>query len=148
MTLHWVHLSGESRAAVGTRLMSDHLPPWGSGAAREAVVRTCQEIALQCQRVATMYAAVAIRDENGYSRSGRLDQDELSHVTVHDPDPTADPGTATGYRTCQFEWVDETSPTLSLSWSCTRERGHHGQHLAGTGEWVAAVRAACSHCPT
>ena len=87
---------------------------WGSDAAREAAERTCQAVALRCQ-------------------------DELRNVTVDDPDPTVAPGTATGYRTCQFEWVDETSQTVSLSWSCTRERGHQGQHLAGTGESVAAV---------
>ncbi|MGH3811715.1 MAG: hypothetical protein ACRDUV_04555 [Pseudonocardiaceae bacterium] len=86
-----------------------------------------------------MYASVDIPDEDGPNRSGSLGHDELEHVTVGDPDPTADPGTATGYRTCQFEWADETSQTLSLLWCCTRERGHQGQHLAGTGEWVAAV---------
>lgn len=112
---------------------------WGSGAAREAVERTCQAVALRCQRVIAMYASGDIPDEDGHNRSGSLGQDELGHVTVGEPDPTADPGTATGYRTCQFEWVDETSQTLSLSWFCTRERGHQGQHLAGTGAWVAAV---------
>jgi hypothetical protein len=28
---------------------------------------------------------------------------------------------------------------LILPWACTRELDHQGQHLAGTGEWVAAV---------
>jgi hypothetical protein len=60
-------------------------------------------------------------------------------VAVGDPDPTADLGTAAQYRPCGFEWADETSPNLILSWSCTRELGHQGQHLAGTGERVAAV---------
>ncbi len=113
---------------------------WGSVAAREAVERTCQEVALRCQRVIAMYASVDIPDEDGHNRSGSLGQDELEHVAVGDPDPTADPGTANdGYWTCGFEWADETSQALSLPWSCTRERGHQGQHLAGTGEWVAAV---------
>ncbi len=73
------------------------------------------------------------------SRSGSLGRDELEHVAVGDPDPTSDPGTANGYRACRFEWADETSQTLILPWSCTRELGHQGQHIAGTGEWVAAV---------
>ena len=67
--------------------------------------------------------------------SGRLSPDDLEHVAVDDPDP----GTAHGYRTCRFGWTDDTSPTLILSWSCTRQRGHPGQHLAGTGDRVAAV---------
>jgi hypothetical protein len=71
--------------------------------------------------------------------SGSLGQDELEHVAVGDPDPTSDTGAANGYRTCRFEWADETSQTLILPWSCTRERGHRGQHLAGTGEGVGAV---------
>ena len=71
--------------------------------------------------------------------NGNLGQDELRHVAVGDPDPTPDPGTANGYQTCRFEWTDETSPTLTLPWSCTRELGHQGQHLAGTGKRVAAV---------
>ena len=108
---------------------------WGSDAAREAVERTCQEVALRCERVIAMYAPVAVPDEDGHNRSGSPRQDELEHVAVGDPDPTA----ATEYRTCSFEWAGETSQTLSLSWSCTRERGHQGQHLAGTGEWVVAV---------
>ena len=35
----------------------------------------------------------------------RLGQDELERVAVGDPDPTSDPGTANGYRTCRFEWL-------------------------------------------
>jgi hypothetical protein len=71
--------------------------------------------------------------------SGNFGQDELGHVAVGDPDPTADPGgTADGFGKCGFKWTDECSRTLILPWSCTRELGHQGQHLAGTGEWVAA----------
>jgi hypothetical protein len=72
-------------------------------------------------------------------RSGGPGQGELDHVAVGDPDPTSDPGTASRYRVCRFEWADKTSQTLILPWSCTRELGHQGQHLAGTGEWIAAV---------
>ncbi|MBV8993829.1 MAG: hypothetical protein JO287_09030 [Pseudonocardiales bacterium] len=72
-------------------------------------------------------------------RSNRgLSQDKLAHVAVGDPDPTLDLDIANGYL-CRFEWADEASQTLILPWSCTRERGHRGQHVAGTGEWVAAV---------
>jgi hypothetical protein len=71
--------------------------------------------------------------------SGSFGHDDLGHVAVGDPDPTADPGdTANGSPTCGFEWTDESSRTLILPWSCTRALGHQGQHLAGTGEWVAA----------
>jgi hypothetical protein len=72
-------------------------------------------------------------------RSASPGQDWLGHVVVGDPDPTTDPGTASRYQTCLFKWADQTSPTLILPWSCTRKRGHPGQHLAGTGEQVAAV---------
>lgn len=65
--------------------------------------------------------------------------DELEHVAVGDRDPTWDAGMANSYRKCRFEWDDVTSRTLVLRWSCTRELGHPGQHLAGTGEEVAAV---------
>ena len=65
--------------------------------------------------------------------------DELERVAVGDPDPTSDPGTANGYQACRFEW-SEISQTLNLLWCCTRELGHQGQHVAGTGECVAAVR--------
>jgi hypothetical protein len=81
---------------------------------------------------------------NGQPRGGSISQDGLRHVAVGDPDPTSDTDTANGYQTCQFEWADETSPTLILLWSCTRESGHQGQHLAGTGEWVAAVHPQCA----
>jgi hypothetical protein len=72
-------------------------------------------------------------------RSENFDQDELRRVAVGDPDPTADPGgTADGSPTCNFEWTNECSRTMILPWTCTRGLGHEGQHLAGTGEWVAA----------
>jgi len=72
-------------------------------------------------------------------RSKSSGQDELERITVGDPDPTSDSGTTNEYRTCGFEWADETSPTLILPWYCTRLLGHQGQHLAGTGERIAAV---------
>jgi hypothetical protein len=72
--------------------------------------------------------------------SESFSQDELGHVTVGDPDPTADPGgTADGSGKCGFKWTDQCSRTLILPWSCTRALGHQGQHLAGTGEGVAAL---------
>jgi hypothetical protein len=64
-------------------------------------------------------------------RHRSLARDALEHVAVGQPDPTSHPGTAHRYRTCQFEWADQASPTLILPWSCTRELGHQGQHLAG-----------------
>jgi hypothetical protein len=70
-------------------------------------------------------------------RSRSLGQDKLEGAAVGDPDPTAD--TVVGHRTCLFGWDCEISQTLTLPWSCTRELGHQGQHLAGTGELVAAV---------
>jgi hypothetical protein len=70
----------------------------------------------------------------------RLGKDRLERVVVGDPDPTTDPDTTTGYRECRFEWADEISRTMTLPWRCTRELGHQGQHIAGTGERVAAVR--------
>ena len=72
-------------------------------------------------------------------RNGSLGQDELENIAVDDPDPTSDAGTANRSGACRFEWLDVSSPTLILSWSCTRELGHHGKHLAGTGQGVAAV---------
>lgn len=71
--------------------------------------------------------------------SGGPGQDELAQVVVGDPDPTSHTGTVNEYPTCRFEWTDDTSQTLILPWSCTRKLGHQGQHLAGTGEQVAAV---------
>jgi hypothetical protein len=115
---------------------------WGSVAARKAVARTCQEVALRCQRVIARYASVDIPNDDRPNTSGSLDPDELHQVAIGDPDPTADLGTTTSYRPCGFKWVDETSPTLHLHWSCSRELGHPGQHLAGTGESVAAVHPA------
>lgn len=72
-------------------------------------------------------------------RSRRLGQDTMDHVSVGDLDPTADLGTVNRYQTCQFTWADEPAHNLVLPWTCTRKLGHQGQHLAGTGEWVAAV---------
>jgi hypothetical protein len=80
------------------------------------------------------------RFQHCHPRSGRLQQDEFKHVAVGDPDPTSHSGTTNGAQECGFEWADEASQALILLWSCTRERGHQGQHLAGTGEWVAAVK--------
>lgn len=37
--------------------------------------------------------------------------------------------------------LKHTSRRLILPWFCTRELDHQGQHLAGTGEWVAAVHS-------
>jgi hypothetical protein len=70
---------------------------------------------------------------------GSLAPAGLEHVAVGDPDPTAVPGPANQFRKCPFGWVDQTSQALILPWYCTREWGHQGQHLAGTGEWIAAV---------
>ena len=72
------------------------------------------------------------------SRSARPGRDWLEHVVVGDPDPTG-PGAGDQNLTCQFKWICEVSPTLVLAWCCTREFGHQGQHLAGTGESIVAV---------
>jgi len=73
------------------------------------------------------------------ARSDSLGQDdELERVAVGDRDPS-DAGTAPTSRRCGFEWLDASSHPLVLRWSCTRELGHRGQHIAGTGEGVAAV---------
>ena len=69
----------------------------------------------------------------------RLGHDEPQRVAVGDPDPTLDAGMADGSGTCRFEW-EEITGTLILLWCCTRELGHQDQHIAGTGEYVAAVR--------
>lgn len=74
------------------------------------------------------------------ARSDSLGQDdELEHIVVGDPDPTSDAGTAQRLRRCGFEWLDASLHPLVLRWSCTRELGHRGQHIAGTGENVAAI---------
>lgn len=65
--------------------------------------------------------------------------DPLGHIIVGSPDPTSDLYKDSGYRGCGFEWFDDTSMTLVLRWQCTRESGHPGQHLAGTGHRVTAV---------
>jgi len=96
--------------------------PWGSDAARAAIRRTCHEVTLRCQRVLAQH---------------RPGQDKPRQLTVGDPDP----GPRHGYRTCGLEWDDEISSDFVLHWRCTRARGHHGQHLAGTGERVAAAHS-------
>jgi hypothetical protein len=73
-------------------------------------------------------------------KSWELSQDELERVAVGDPDPTSNVGATNGYRECRFEWTEKVSRTMTLPWCCTRELGHQGQHIAGTGECVAAVR--------
>ena len=70
----------------------------------------------------------------------RLGHGELQRVAVGDPDPTSDPGRVEGSGKCRFKGDEEISRTLTLFWCCTRELGHQGQHIAGTGEGVAAVR--------
>jgi hypothetical protein len=88
----------------------------------------------------------ATRDCSAHPRlkSNNFTEDVLEHVTVGDPDPTSDPDRVNGSGICGFEWADEIS-TLVLDWSCTRELRHQGHHLAGTGEWVAAVRVREDH---
>lgn len=136
---------------------------WGSAAAWKAVTRICQQVTLRCQRVTATYASAGDPDggnprapqqrtdaasvgptlwwDFGHHRrrTGILKPHELDHVAVGDPDPTADGSMTDGYQACRFEWTDETTPNLILNWSCTREPGHHGKHLAGTGQWVVAV---------
>jgi hypothetical protein len=81
-----------------------------------------------------------------YTRSPlRCDMnDPLGHIIVGSLDPTSDLDKNNGYRECGFEWFDDTCLALVLRWQCTREWGHPGQHLAGTGNWVAAVHTATS----
>ena len=68
--------------------------------------------------------------------------DPFSHIVVGSADPTAYLNRKdSNYRECRFEWWDDTFPTLVLRWQCTRESGHAGHHLAGTGYWVAAVHS-------
>jgi hypothetical protein len=105
---------GRAREAAGVGA------PWGSLAARAAVRRTCHQVTLRCQRVLARYSA---------------GKDELTHVAIGDPDP----GPAHQYRACGFQWADEISTSFVLLWRCTREQGHHGQHLAGTGQSIVAV---------
>jgi hypothetical protein len=47
---------------------------------------------------------------------------------------------ANGSEKCRFEWDEDISQTVTLHWCCTRQLGHQGQHIAGTGECVAAVQ--------
>ncbi len=76
------------------------------------------------------------RFQHNQSRSEKRGQDELDHAAVVDPDPASHRSADNVHQMCRFEWADETSPTLVLRWICTRERGHQGQHIAGTGEWA------------
>jgi hypothetical protein len=78
-----------------------------------------------------------------------MSKDELRHIVVGDPDPTpALSSEISGHPVhCGFEWADEASRNLTLLWSCTRKPGHPGQHLAGTGDWVAAVHPETQNYP-
>jgi hypothetical protein len=128
---------------------------WSSVAGRDAVKRAFQEGARRCHRVTDMYSYVGVLKGDGNNlktrtagpvgasvapRSGSAVRDELEHVAVGDRDPSRI-FVVDEYRICGFEWADDTSPTLILLWSCTRQGGHLGQHLAGTGEWVVAVHS-------
>jgi hypothetical protein len=77
--------------------------------------------------------------QHARSYRAKLSQSQLEDVTVGDADPTCPRDGADGHRMCRFEWADETSPTFRLLWTCTREWGHRGRHVAGTGDRVAAV---------
>ena len=70
---------------------------------------------------------------------GSLCQDVLEGAAAGALDFVSDPDTADGRGNCQFVWVEEISQTLSVPWCCTRKLGHQGQHLASTGQWIAAV---------
>lgn len=78
-----------------------------------------------------------------------MKKDELRHIVVGDPDPTPDLSSKVDGHPlhCGFDWTDGTSQTFTLLWFCTREPGHPGQHLAGTGEWVAAVHPETQNYP-
>jgi len=93
---------------------------WGSDVARAAVRRTCREVTLRCQRVLARHYP---------------GEDNHRHVTIGDPDP----GPALGHPACRFIWEETISADFVLLWYCTRALGHHGQHLAGTGQRVAAL---------
>jgi hypothetical protein len=84
---------------------------------------------------------ISLRGLRGlHESSPRCDMsDPLGHIIVGNPDPTSDLHMYNGYRRCGFEWFDDTGLALVLRWQCTRESGHPGQHLAGTGHRVAAV---------
>jgi hypothetical protein len=81
------------------------------------------------------------RQHHRPSPSAKPSQDPLQDITVGDTDPTWHYDEVNKPRLCRFEWTDETSPTLPLLWTCTRERRHPGRHIAGTGEQVAAVQS-------
>jgi hypothetical protein len=100
--------------------------PWGSVAAWAAVHRACHEVTLRCQRVLARYG---------------LGEDKLKHIAVGDPDP----GPVHDDQACGFEWADDISTDFVLLWRCTRAQGHHGEHLAGTGERIAAASPNPAH---
>jgi hypothetical protein len=56
------------------------------------------------------------------------------HCKVGDPDPTPRRITSSVGAGCPSE-----IPGGALGFICTREAGHGGQHVAGTGEVVVAV---------
>jgi hypothetical protein len=74
--------------------------------------------------------------------SNKLAPHQLDHIAVGNPDRTSQGGADHGRQMCRFEWSDELSPTFIVPWVYTREHGHCDQHVAGTGEWVAAVQGA------
>lgn len=76
------------------------------------------------------------------SRTEVPDLAQLEHVAVGDADPTSPRSADNRHPLCRFEWADALSPTFVVPWSCTRQRNHHGQHIAGTGQRVAAVHPA------
>jgi hypothetical protein len=98
----------------------------GFSVALAAVRRACRDVTLRYQHVFARYS---------------LGEDKLKHIAVGDPDP----GPSHGCQACGFEWADQISTGLVLLWRCTRLQGHHGQHLAGTGERVAAVHPHSAH---
>lgn len=53
---------------------------WGSVAARESVQRICQEAALRCQHVMTMYGVADAPNEDGGDRRQPDSKDRDSHV--------------------------------------------------------------------
>ncbi|MGQ0718393.1 MAG: hypothetical protein ACT4NP_14000 [Pseudonocardiales bacterium] len=61
---------------------------WGSVAAQEAVERTCQEVALRCQRTIDRYSPASIPDEDGHNRPDPRSSDptrpQLAGILVAD----------------------------------------------------------------
>lgn len=73
------------------------------------------------------------------SRNEKLNHHKLAHITVGDPDPTTHHSADNEPALCQFQWTAQLSPVFGLLWTCTRDQSHQGPHIAGTGDWVAAV---------